>query len=64
MQIKVNLLKLKDLLVATKSKTHIWPYSNKPHPVGQKHNKTDKNGYKDGRSKYREGKWELIKLMD
>lgn len=45
-------------------KYHIWPYSGKRHPVGEKHDKTDmkKGEYRDGRGTYKEGKWEFIKL--
>ena len=39
-------------------KVHTWPYSSKPHPVGKNHKKTNMSSgeYRDGRSKYKEGK--------
>ena len=52
---------------------HIWPYSGKPHPVGEKHDvkdgkvhgeQTNTIEYRYPKNEYKQGKWEFIRLME
>ena len=45
-------------LIRKQPEMHIWPYSGKRHPVGEKHDQADmsKGEYRDGRGTYKEGK--------